>query len=140
MEGLVINVNSVKHVQQRMLSTSATPSHPIVSILLLSDKYETSPIYAALSYNHRHDGFVAFGESRGSNAELAKEFGVKRYPTVLALIGTTPVADAYTGSSFDLLSLSKWVDGLQAKHFKRSSEGASSRRSGDKKKKKQRAR
>jgi hypothetical protein len=88
--------------------------------LLLTDKYETSPIYASLSYKHRHDGFTAFAESRGGNAELAREYGVDKYPTLFALIGDTPIIDQFTGSTFDLVSLSKWVDGLSKKHFKNS--------------------
>lgn len=110
MDGLVVNVNSMKHVKERLLSSSGKRGKPIVSILLLSDKYETSPIYSALSYKHRHDGFVGFGESRGSNLALGKDFEVKKYPTLVALVGNTPLVEAYTGDSFDLESLSKWVE------------------------------
>eukprot|EP00956_Cyclotella_meneghiniana_P005577 scaffold7169_cov76-Cyclotella_meneghiniana.AAC.9 len=139
-DGLVINVNSMKHIQERLLSTSGTPGHPTVSILLLSDKYETSPIYASLSYKHRHDGFVAFAESRGSNSAIAKEFpNFKQYPTLLALIGDMPLVDEYSGGSFDLESLSKWIERLANKHLKTSS-GSSSGGGGDRKKRKQRAR
>ena len=141
-DGLVLNVNSMRHVKERLLSASGTPGHPTVSILLLTDKYETPPIYASLSYQHRHDGFVGFGESKRSNAELAKQFGVNEYPTLLALVGDTPLVDAYNGKSFDLESLSKWIDGLSKKHFKKSSSSggdrkrkASSGNAGDRKKK-----
>lgn len=138
-DGLVINVNSMKHIQERLLSASGTPGHPTVSILLLSDKYETSPIYASLSYKHRHDGFVAFGESRGSNSAISKEFpNFKEYPTLLALIGNTPLVDEYTGSSFDLESLSKWIERLASKHLKKSSSASSRTSGGDRNKKKQR--
>jgi hypothetical protein len=135
MDGLVTNVNSARSIKERILSSSGTPGHPTVSIVLLTDKYETSPIYASLSYKHRHDGFTAFAESRGSNSELAKEYGVESYPTVLALIGSIPLVDQYAGSTFDLANLSKWVDGLGKKHFKNSSSSDSSNN-----KKKQKAR
>lgn len=83
-EGLIVNVNSVQHIQSRMLSTSPAPGHPNIAILLLTDKYETSSLYASLAYRHRQDGFAAFGESRAKNLEMAKKFGVKKYPQLIA--------------------------------------------------------
>jgi hypothetical protein len=134
-EGLVINVNSVEHIRSRLLaSSSATPGQPSIAIMLFSDKYETSPIYASLSYRHRSDSFAGFGESRGSNLQLAKQFAVKKYPTLVALIGNVDKVEQYSGTSFDLESLSKWLDGLSKKHFKSQSRTTDSRR------KKQRAR
>ena len=142
-DGLVLNINSMKHVKERLLSASGTPGHPTVSILLLTDKYETPPIYTSLSYKHRFDGFVGFGESKRSNAELAKQFDVTEYPTLLALVGSTPLVDTYSGKSFDLESLSKWIDGLSKKHFKKSTSSSGNRKkksssgnTGERKKKK----
>ena len=120
-EGLVVNVNSLQHVQQRLLNSSPTPGHPSIAILLLTDKYETSSLYASLAYRHRHDGFAAFGESRGSNLQLAKQFSVKKYPQLVALIGSEENVEQYDGTSFDSASLDKWIDGLYWKHFKKSS-------------------
>ncbi|KAL9191445.1 hypothetical protein ACHAXT_001151 [Thalassiosira profunda] len=117
MEGLVVNVNSDEHIKSRLLSSSATPGHPSISILLFTDKYETSPLYASLAYRHRHDGFAAFGESRGSNLQLAKQYDIKNYPTLIALLDGEK-AERYIGTSLDSESLSKWLNGLSKKHFK----------------------
>jgi hypothetical protein len=119
LEGLIVNVNSVQHVQSRMLASSATPGHPNISILLLTDKYETSPIYASLAYRHRQDGFAAFGESRAKNLELAKKFKVKKYPQLIALIGSEDKVERYESEAIDGESLSKWLDKLSNKYFKK---------------------
>lgn len=120
MDGLVINVNSKAHVQSRLLSTSSTPGHPSISILLLTDKYETSPLYASLAYRHRQDGFSAFGESRGSNVQMGKEYSVKKYPHLIALVNNEEIIK-YEGKSFDSENLSKWLNNLSKKYFKSSS-------------------
>ena len=119
LEGLIVNVNSVQHVQSRMLSSSPTPGHPSIAILLLTDKYETSPLYASLAYRHRQDGFAAFGESRAKNLEMAKQFQVKKYPSLIALIGNGGNVERYESQSLDGESLSKWLDNLSKKYFKK---------------------
>jgi len=125
-ESLVVNVNSVQHIQSRLLAASPTPGHPSIAILLFTDKYETSPLYASLAYRHRQDGFAAFGESRGSNLQLAKTYGVKKYPVLVALVGEEKVV-RYEGA-LDSESLSKWLDGLSKKYFKSSGSRSDSRR------------
>ena len=132
-EGLVVNVNSVQHIQSRMLASSPTPGQKSIAVLLFTDKYETSPVYASLAYRHRQDGFAAFGESRAKNLELAKVFGVKKYPLLVALIGSHEKVERYEGSSLDLESLSHWLDGLSKKYLQSRSKDESRR-------KKQRAR
>eukprot|EP00578_Thalassiosira_sp_NH16_P008961 CAMPEP_0181111136 /NCGR_PEP_ID=MMETSP1071-20121207/19107_1 /TAXON_ID=35127 /ORGANISM="Thalassiosira sp., Strain NH16" /LENGTH=601 /DNA_ID=CAMNT_0023194995 /DNA_START=15 /DNA_END=1817 /DNA_ORIENTATION=+ len=122
-DGLVVNVNSVQHIQSRLLASSPSPTttagHPVIAIVLLTDKYETSPLYASLAYRHRQDGFAAFGESRGKNLSLAKQFSAKKYPTLVAIIGNIEKTEWYDGNtSLDSESLSKWVDGLSKKYFK----------------------
>lgn len=119
LENLIVNVNSVQHVQSRMLASSPTPGHPNISILLLTDKYETSPLYASLAYRHRQDGFAAFGESRAKNLELAKKFNVKKYPQLIALIGSEDKVERYESEAMDGESLSKWLDRLSTKYFKK---------------------
>lgn len=131
-DGLVVNVNSVQHIQSRLFTSSATPGHPAIAIMLLTDKYETSPLYASLAYRHRQDGFVAFGESRGSNLQLSKQFSVKKFPALVALLGSEKKTVQYDGP-LDSESLSKWVTGLSKEYFKSSSRTDSNR-------KKQRAR
>lgn len=125
-DGLIININSPQHIQQRLLASSPRPGHPSISILLLTDKYETSPLYASLAYKHRMDGFGAFGESRGNNLQLAKQYSLKKYPMLMALISNDEVAERthivkYDGKSMDSESLSKWLNGLTKKHFKQRS-------------------
>lgn len=127
-EGLVVNVNNMQHIKSRMLSTSPTPGHPSIAIVLFTDKYETSSLYASLAYRHRHDGFAAFGESRGSNAQLGKQFGVEKYPTLVALVGSEKTVEKYPGKSLDLESLSNWVTSVKNKHFKSQSSGSDNRK------------
>jgi hypothetical protein len=117
-EGLVMNVNSVQHIQTRLLGSSPSPGKKTVAILLFTDKYETPIMFKSLAYRHRRDGFV-FGESRAKNLQLSKEFNVKKYPTVLAIIGDS---DSQSVEKFegelDSDSISKWIDTVGKKHFK----------------------
>lgn len=115
-EGLVINVNSAQHIETRLLGSSPSPGQTTVAILLFTDKYETSPLYASLAYRHRQDGFV-FGESRAKNLQLGKEYGLKKYPLLVALIGDQEKVVRYDGA-LDSESLSNWLDGLAKKYFK----------------------
>jgi len=119
LEGLIVNVNSVQHVQSRILASSPTPGHPSIAILLLTDKYETSSLYASLAYRHRLDGFAAFGESRAKNLELAKKFQVKKYPQLIALIGSEEKVEQYQSEAMDGESLSKWLGKLSNKYFQK---------------------
>lgn len=118
-EGLIVNVNSLQHVKSRILASSPTPGHPSIAILLLTDKYETSSLYASLAYRHRLDGFAAFGESRAKNLELAKKFQVKKYPQLIALIGNEDKVERYESEAMDGESLSKWLGKLSNKYFKK---------------------
>jgi hypothetical protein len=118
-EGLIMNVNSAKDVESSLLAYSPTPGHPGISILLLTDKSKTSPLYASLAYRHRHDGFAAFGESRGNNFEFRnKNFSSKEYPVLLALIGDYERVEKYSGASFDCKGISKWLNDLARRYFK----------------------
>jgi hypothetical protein len=117
-DGLVVSVNSDQHIQSRLLSvSSATAGQPTIAIILFTDKYVTSPLYASLAYRHRHAGFSAFGESRGSNVNLAKKYGINTYPTLVALTDGGKV-ERYNGQSLDLESLSKWLDELAKKYLR----------------------
>ena len=57
-KSLVHNINHMKAVEERLLSKDEFRG----SVLLLTDKYETSPLYYSLAYHYRNK-FV-FGESR----------------------------------------------------------------------------
>merc|ERR1711982_224787 len=116
-DNLIVNCNSMEHIKTRLLGALPTRGHPNIAIMLFTNKHETSPLYASLAYRHRHDGFVAFGESRGSNLVLGKKFGVKKYPMLLALINDERTAEKYEGS-LNGESLSSWLDSLSMKHMK----------------------
>ncbi len=126
-ENLIVNVNSVQHIQSRMLASSPPPGKTSVAVLLLTDKYETSPLYASLAYRHRRDGFAAFGESRAANLQMAKKFGVKKYPLLVALIGSDEKVERYSGS-LDAESLSTWLDSLSKKYITSKPSGSTSSR------------
>jgi len=53
-------------------------------ILLLTDKYETSPKFASLAYEFRK--YFIFGESWAKNLSMAKHFKVKKYPVIIAFV------------------------------------------------------
>jgi len=128
MEGLVVNVNSLQHIQSRLLASSPTTGHPSIAVVLFTDKYETSPLYASLAYRHRLDGFAAFGESRGKNLNLGKQFSIKEYPTLVAFVDNEEKVERYDGISLDSESLSKWLNGLSKKYFKTQSRNDSRRK------------
>jgi hypothetical protein len=79
-KSLVQNINSKSQLSSRLLGKGATKS----SILLLTDKYETSTLYYAIAYQFRST--FQFGESRAKNLELAKAFQVKKYPLLIAFV------------------------------------------------------
>lgn len=138
----IVNVNSLEHVRARLLAAApAAPRRPTAAVLLLTDKYETSPLYASLAYRHRRDGFAAFGESRGASLDLAKAYGVKKYPTLLVLVKPPavpglppfpPEVRRYEGAAMDAESLSAWLDKMAGEFL--------GSRSDDKRRKKQKAR
>lgn len=78
------NINSKEQIEERLITPLTANETHEAAILLLSDKYETSGLYASLANEHRN-AFI-FGESRAKNLNLAKEFAVKRYPLLLALV------------------------------------------------------
>jgi hypothetical protein len=118
-EGLIINVSSAQDVESSLLAYSPTPGHPGISILLLTDKSKTSPLYASLAYRHRQDGFAAFCESRGNTFEFRnKKFSQEDYPVLLALIGDYERVEKYSGRSFDSKGISKWLNDLARRYFK----------------------
>lgn len=110
---LVHNINHPHQVEERLLQKQGQKS-----ILLLSDKYETSSLYFGLAYRHRKD-FI-FGESRAKNLNLAKIFSVKKYPLLVALVppglGDEKLSDAadivrYSGE-MKSEKISKWIDSV----------------------------
>lgn len=119
-EGLVVDIKSVEHIQTRLLGSSPIPGEKIVAILLLNDKNVTPVMYQSLAYRHRGDG-VVFGECRGDNvAKLSRQLGVDDYPFVPYIFAITGNSDSHKierldGKSVDPDSISKWVTGLLKK-------------------------
>lgn len=112
-KSLVFNINHIQQAKDRLLSKENFWG----SVLLLSDKYETAPLYYSLAYHYRHE-FV-FGESRAKNLNLGKEFGVKKYPLLLAIVPKGKGEESYS-ETHDLIRYTsgelkgdpiiKWLD------------------------------
>ena len=77
------------------------------AFLLLSEKFETSNLWAATAFRHR-DSFE-FGESRGKNLEVAKFFGLKRYPMVV-FMEKGEVVDVFKGEKASGDELADWIE------------------------------
>lgn len=115
-QALVHNVNHSKQLQERLLDRSSSHKRGTLAILLLTDKFETSALYYSLAYKYR--GSVMFGESRAKNLQLAKDFGVKKYPLIVAFVPKGRGKEKYS-DKFDLLrfsgelssdAISGWLD------------------------------
>ena len=113
---LVHNVNHPTQVLERLLNDKRK-----YGLLLLTDKYETSGLYFSLAYKYRKE--LVFGESRAKNLVMAKEFGVKKYPLLVALVPSGTGDEKYN-DQVDLLryagamksdDIGKWIDGVLKK-------------------------
>lgn len=112
---LIENVNKLSVFKEKLLKKKKKIKP---SILLLTDKYETSSMYFRLVYQFRNN-FI-FGESRARNLLLSKEFQVKEYPALFAFVpkgtpGSNPYDDnfgvvKYTGGSFRHRDVARWMD------------------------------
>jgi len=116
-KALVANINHMKNIEERLLSKGDF----VGSVLLLTDKYETSSLYYSLAYHYRKT--FNFGESRAKNLNLAKEFGVKKYPLLIVLVPKGKGEESYS-ATHDLVKYSgdmkadpiiKWLDQVEEK-------------------------
>ena len=131
---LVKNINHVAGLQEKLLDPLlARNAKQKSSILLLTDKYETSSLYYGLAYKYRSS--FLFGESRAKNLNVAKEFGVKKYPLLLALVPKGKSQETYS-DNFDIIRydgslkdkpISDWIDRI-AKKVEENINSSSSRR------------
>ena len=81
----VKNINSVAQVEERLFQKNPNANKLwMPSVLLLTDKYETSSMFYSLAYYYRED-FV-MGESRAKNLRLSQRFSIKKYPTLIAFV------------------------------------------------------
>jgi len=83
------HVLNIRHKQQaEELISSLVSSKKYVSnvaLILFTQKFETSLFLKNLAYVL--DGKIAVGEVRGGNDKVSLEFGVRQYPTLLAVCG-----------------------------------------------------
>jgi len=117
-KSLVHNINHVEQAKERLLSKQNSSG----AVLLLTDKYETAPLYYSLAYHYRQN-FI-FGESRAKNLKLVKEFGVKKYPLLVAIVPKGKGEESYS-DTHDLVRFTsrelkgdpiiKWLDGVLEK-------------------------
>lgn len=73
----IANLRLIPHVDD--LLTRAKQTSWKVVVIELTDQFDTSLMSKALAFQHRGDLLV--GETRGSNARLAREFGLGSEPT-----------------------------------------------------------
>jgi hypothetical protein len=111
------NINNAPQIEERLLSNNGA------SVLLLTDKYETSSMYYSLAYQFRHQS-LHFGESRAKNLKLAKSFGVKNYPTLVVFVPSSVASNqgevyndkyrvlSFTGEIKKKDQIVKWLDGI----------------------------
>jgi len=101
----VKTINSVQHMEERLFVKNKKQKQSMPSVLLLTDKYETSSMFYSLVYSHRMD-FV-FGESRAKNERLAKAvFGSSTsstkqlsYPTLIAFVPKGSISSSTSSKS-----------------------------------------
>jgi len=121
---LIQNINNLVQIDERLLTKGGGEND--AAILLLTDKYETSAMYTSLAYQFRHQSLI-FGESRAKNLKLAQTFGVKRYPTLIALLPNTVMAAykdqgtayndnyrivSFTGDVKKKEDIVQWIEGI----------------------------
>jgi len=97
----VKNINHISQVNERLLDFVKKNKKMQGGVLLLTDKYETSALYYSLAYQFRSS--LIFGESRAKNLGLAKEFGVKKYPLLVAFV-PKGMGEKNFNDKFDLMT------------------------------------
>lgn len=81
-----------------------------VGIVLFTSKSETSSLYKSLAL--RYKGKIAFGEVRGSNKELSKQYNVTEYPSLLAFCNGDENHVVTFHDEFKNSRLAKWLNGF----------------------------
>lgn len=70
----------------------------------------------------RYRGSIAFGESRGKNLEVSREFGVKRFPVIVSVVeedGEVRVVGRFEGDIKNVDEIVDWVEGGKKKKEKK---------------------
>jgi len=113
---LVQMINHPSVIDEK-LHKSAEQQMKLGSILLLTDKFETSPKFGSLAYHYR-ENFV-FGESRAKTLTMAQHFGVKKYPTLIAFIprkGSKKQFDMVRLEDAKGKDIGKWIESVLSKY------------------------
>lgn len=114
---LIQMINSPSMIDERLLN-SVKRQKKYGALLLITDKYETSPKYTSLAYQFR-DSFI-FGESRAKTLSIAKHYGIKRYPVLIAhILNKNGTFDIKRVDDVKNTDLQKWVEGLLPNKKKR---------------------
>jgi len=94
-------------------------------VVLLTDKYETSSIYKALSWKYRDS--ISFGEVRASNKAFHHEFPAHEYPSMYVVMeyGDDPIL--YEGA-YTLDDLDRYLKGKSKEAQRRRAESKSRRK------------
>mmetsp|Transcript_6091 Transcript_6091/g.7076 ORF Transcript_6091/g.7076 Transcript_6091/m.7076 type:complete len:293 (+) Transcript_6091:3-881(+) len=109
---LVYMCNDPRWVKER-LQDPARIQKKLGSVLLLTDKYETSPKFASLAYQFRKH-FI-FGESRAKTLSMVKYYNVKKYPTLIVFIPQTGNTNELTEFRLENIrsqDIGKWIDNI----------------------------
>jgi hypothetical protein len=110
MPGTVLNIRHKQGAEDLLATLVSKGYKNNVALLLFTQKFETSLVIKHLAY--MLDGSVAVGEVRGSNDKLSLEFGVRVYPSLLALCGghELDMSETFEGDLKDFSALMKFVD------------------------------
>ena len=92
-----------------LLHRPARERKMVGSILLLTDKYETSPEFARLAYEYRK--YFIFGESKAKAVSMARHFKVRKYPLIIAFVKKPYSKDFKTirHDNFKMRDLGKFI-------------------------------
>lgn len=125
---LVQMINHPSVIDEK-LQNAAKQQKKVGSILLLTDKYETSPKFGSLAYHFRE--YFVFGESRAKTLSMAQHFGVKKYPTLIAFVpkkGNKKDFDVVRLEDAKGQDIGKWIESILSKYGTKSSSSSSQRR------------
>ena len=108
--GKVLNIRHKQQADELIASLVSKKYASNVALILFTQKFETSLFLKSLS--HMFDDKIAVGEVRGSNDKLSIEFGVRQYPTLLAVCGGNGlgISETYRGNLKDISSIEKFAE------------------------------
>ena len=110
MPGTVLNIRHKQGAEDLLTTLVSKSFKSNVALLLFTQKFETSLVLKHLAY--MLEGTVAVGEVRGGNDKLSLEFGVRTYPTLLAVCGGRELdsSETFEGDLKDFSALMKFVE------------------------------